>query len=169
MTGGLITTVAVAQGIHQKLMSAIGYHLCPPVCLFCLPVCHKGPLTDFSKRSRSAKFRLVPKFKKDKNNKNKETCATLSLPGGWALSLSVSLTLIKALFLCRGVSCLSDAPPVGVSVHQWGTEEVGAWLDFLCLTEYKDIFIGHDVQGAELIHLERRDLKVLLLAQIANC
>lgn len=50
--------------------------------------------------------------------------------------------------------------PVGVSVHQWGTEEVGAWLDFLCLTEYKDIFIGHDVRGAELIHLERRDLKV---------
>ncbi|XP_037619162.1 uncharacterized protein LOC119484430 [Sebastes umbrosus] len=40
---------------------------------------HEGPLTDFSKRSRSAKFRLVPKFKKDKNNKNKETCTSLSL------------------------------------------------------------------------------------------
>lgn len=39
---------------------------------------------------------------------------------------------------------------------------MGAWLDFLCLTEYKDIFIGHDVRGAELIHLERRDLKVSL-------
>lgn len=37
---------------------------------------------------------------------------------------------------------------------------MGAWLDYLCLTEYKDIFIGHDVRGAELIHLERRDLKV---------
>lgn len=37
---------------------------------------------------------------------------------------------------------------------------MGAWLDHLCLTEYKDIFIGHDVRGAELIHLERRDLKV---------
>lgn len=49
---------------------------------------------------------------------------------------------------------------MGVSVYQWGTEEVGAWLDFLCLTEYKDIFIGHDVRGAELIQLERRDLKV---------
>ncbi|CAG02127.1 unnamed protein product [Tetraodon nigroviridis] len=45
-------------------------------------------------------------------------------------------------------------------IHQWGTEEVGAWLDFLCLTEYKDIFTGHDVRGAELLHLERRDLKV---------
>uniref|UniRef100_A0A8P4FZ48 Diacylglycerol kinase n=1 Tax=Dicentrarchus labrax TaxID=13489 RepID=A0A8P4FZ48_DICLA len=92
-----------------------------------------GPLTDFSKRSRSAKFRLVPKFKKDKNNKNKETCATLSLP-----------------------------------VHQWGTEEVGAWLDFLCLTEYKDIFIGHDVRGAELIHLERRDLKDLGVTKVGH-
>ncbi|MEQ2175591.1 hypothetical protein GOODEAATRI_019424, partial [Goodea atripinnis] len=40
-----------------------------------------GPLADFSKRSQSGKFRLVSKFKKDKNNKNKEMCATLSLPG----------------------------------------------------------------------------------------
>ncbi|KAI3353996.1 hypothetical protein L3Q82_018552 [Scortum barcoo] len=45
--------------------------LCPVVD----PSDHEGTLTDFSKRSRSAKFRLVPKFKKDKNNKNKETCA----------------------------------------------------------------------------------------------
>ncbi|KAF1393470.1 hypothetical protein PFLUV_G00016260 [Perca fluviatilis] len=97
------------------------------------PVIDEGPLTDFSKRSRSAKFRLVPKFKKDKNNKNKETCATLSLP-----------------------------------VHQWGTEEVGAWLDFLCLSEYKDIFIGHDVRGAELIHLERRDLKDLGVTKVGH-
>uniref|UniRef100_A0A7N6BCZ9 Diacylglycerol kinase n=1 Tax=Anabas testudineus TaxID=64144 RepID=A0A7N6BCZ9_ANATE len=53
----------------------------PWLCPVIDPSDHEGPLTDFSKRSRSAKFRLVPKFKKDKNNKNKETCATLSLPG----------------------------------------------------------------------------------------
>lgn len=47
------------------------------------------------------------------------------------------------------------------AVHQWGTEEVAAWLEIICLTEYKEIFIGHDVRGAELLHLERRDLKVL--------
>uniref|UniRef100_A0A3Q1ERI3 Diacylglycerol kinase n=1 Tax=Acanthochromis polyacanthus TaxID=80966 RepID=A0A3Q1ERI3_9TELE len=105
----------------------------PWLCPFIDPSDHEGPLIDFSKRSRSAKFRLVPKFKKDKNNKNKETCATLSLP-----------------------------------VHQWGTEEVGAWLDFLCLTEYKDIFIGHDVRGAELIHLERRDLKDLGVTKVGH-
>ncbi|XP_029700061.1 LOW QUALITY PROTEIN: diacylglycerol kinase delta-like [Takifugu rubripes] len=103
--------------------------LCPVID----PSDHEGPMTDFSKRSRVAKFRLVPKFKKDKNNKNKETCATLSLP-----------------------------------VHQWGTEEVGAWLDYLCLTEYKDIFIGHDVRGAELIHLERRDLKDLGVTKVGH-
>ncbi|XP_035477737.2 diacylglycerol kinase delta isoform X1 [Scophthalmus maximus] len=103
--------------------------LCPVVD----PSDHEGPLTDFSKRGRGAKFRLVPKFKKDKNNKNKETCATLSLP-----------------------------------VHQWGTDEVGAWLDFLCLTEYKDIFIGHDVRGAELMHLERRDLKDLGVTKVGH-
>ncbi|KAI9513683.1 hypothetical protein NQZ68_040581 [Dissostichus eleginoides] len=93
----------------------------------------EGPLTDFSKRSRSAKFRLVPKFKKEKNNKNRETSTCLSLP-----------------------------------VHQWGTEEVGIWLDFLCLSEYKDIFVGHDVRGAELIHLERRDLKDLGVTKVGH-
>ncbi|XP_069390874.1 diacylglycerol kinase delta isoform X4 [Paralichthys olivaceus] len=105
----------------------------PWLCPVIDPSDQEGPLTDFSKRSRSAKFRLVPKFKKDKNNKNKEACATLSLP-----------------------------------VQQWGTEEVGAWLDFLCLTEYKDIFIGHDVRGAELIHLERRDLKDLGVTKVGH-
>lgn len=105
----------------------------PWLCPVIDPSDHEGPLTDFSKRSRGAKFRLVPKFKKEKNNKNKETCATFSLP-----------------------------------VHQWGTEEVGAWLDFLCLTEYKDIFIGHDVRGAELIHLERRDLKDLGVTKVGH-
>ncbi|XP_078785946.1 diacylglycerol kinase delta isoform X3 [Oryzias latipes] len=94
---------------------------------------HEGLVTDFSKRSRSAKFRLVPKFKKDKNNKNKESCCTLPLP-----------------------------------VHQWGTEEVGVWLDLLCLPEYKDIFIRHDVRGAELVHLERRDLKDLGVTKVGH-
>ncbi|XP_028817196.1 diacylglycerol kinase delta isoform X4 [Denticeps clupeoides] len=93
----------------------------------------EGNLTDFSKRSRSAKFRLVPKFKKDKNNKNKEACSTLNLP-----------------------------------VHQWGTEEVATWLELNCLTEYKEIFIRHDVRGAELLHLERRDLKDLGVTKVGH-
>lgn len=45
-------------------------------------------------------------------------------------------------------------------VQNWGTEEVAAWLDLLNLGEYKEIFVRHDVRGAELLHLERRDLKV---------
>ncbi|XP_049581925.1 diacylglycerol kinase delta [Syngnathus scovelli] len=86
-----------------------------------------------AKPSRGAKFRLVPKFKKDKNNKVKETRSSLALP-----------------------------------VHQWGTEEVGAWLDFLCLPEYKDIFGRHDVRGGELLHLERRDLKDLGVSKVGH-
>ncbi|XP_069053612.1 diacylglycerol kinase delta isoform X2 [Lepisosteus oculatus] len=88
---------------------------------------------EFAKRSRSAKFRLVPKFKKDKNNKNKEASASLGLP-----------------------------------VHQWGTEEVAAWLELLSLCEYKEIFIGHDVRGTELLHLERRDLKDLGVTKVGH-
>ena len=47
------------------------------------------------------------------------------------------------------------------TVHLWGTEEVAAWLEHLSLCEYKDIFTRHDIRGSELLHLERRDLKVL--------
>lgn len=48
-------------------------------------------------------------------------------------------------------------------VQKWGTEEVAAWLELLNLGEYREIFIRHDIRGAELLHLERRDLKVFPL------
>uniref|UniRef100_A0A8C1WDY5 Diacylglycerol kinase n=1 Tax=Cyprinus carpio TaxID=7962 RepID=A0A8C1WDY5_CYPCA len=46
------------------------------------------------------------------------------------------------------------------SVSTWGVDEVGVWLEMLCLSEYKEIFIRHDIRGPELLQLERRDLKV---------
>ncbi|GLD53454.1 diacylglycerol kinase delta isoform X1, partial [Lates japonicus] len=76
-------------------------------------------------------------------------------------SLSRSLSFVSVLKFKRQNNKNKETCTLSLPVHQWGTEEVGAWLDFLCLTEYKDIFIGHDVRGAELIHLERRDLKDL--------
>ncbi|XP_060799284.1 diacylglycerol kinase delta-like isoform X3 [Neoarius graeffei] len=97
------------------------------------PTDDEGHSLDFSKRSRSAKFRLVPKFKRDKNNKNREMCTTLNLP-----------------------------------VNQWGVEEVACWLEQLCLSEYKEIFIRHDVRGPELVHLERRDLKDLGVTKVGH-
>lgn len=42
-------------------------------------------------------------------------------------------------------------------------DEVGVWLEMLCLSEYKEIFIRHDIRGPELLQLERRDLKVSAL------
>ncbi|KFZ59620.1 Diacylglycerol kinase delta, partial [Podiceps cristatus] len=42
---------------------------------------------------------------------------------------------------------------------KWGAEEVAVWLEALGLGEYRDIFVRHDIQGSELILLERRDLK----------
>ncbi|NWT73617.1 DGKD kinase, partial [Prunella himalayana] len=44
-------------------------------------------------------------------------------------------------------------------VSSWGSEEVAAWLEALGLGEYREIFVRHDIQGSELILLERRDLK----------
>lgn len=58
-----------------------------------------------------------------------------------------------------GTHCIRAFP--SLTVHLWGTEEVAAWLEHLSLCEYKDIFTRHDIRGSELLHLERRDLKVL--------
>lgn len=58
-----------------------------------------------------------------------------------------------------GTHCARAFP--SLTVHLWGTEEVAAWLEHLSLCEYKDIFTRHDIRGSELLHLERRDLKVL--------
>lgn len=58
-----------------------------------------------------------------------------------------------------GIHCTRAFP--SLTVHLWGTEEVAAWLEHLSLCEYKDIFTRHDIRGSELLHLERRDLKVL--------
>ncbi|XP_038671789.1 diacylglycerol kinase delta-like isoform X5 [Scyliorhinus canicula] len=102
----------------------------------------EGQLLEYSKRTRSAKFRLVSKLKKEKNNKNKETRGNMGLPGGAALRFP--------------------------TVHQWGTEEVAAWLEHLSLFEYREIFIRHDIRGSELLHLERRDLKDLGIARVGH-
>ncbi|XP_023392140.1 diacylglycerol kinase eta isoform X3 [Pteropus vampyrus] len=53
-------------------------------------------------------------------------------------------------------------------VQKWGTEEVAAWLDLLNLGEYKETFIRHDIRGAELLHLERRDLKDLGIPKVGH-
>ncbi|XP_066570937.1 diacylglycerol kinase eta isoform X2 [Amia ocellicauda] len=55
-----------------------------------------------------------------------------------------------------------------LSVEKWGTEEVAAWLDSLSLGEYKDIFVRHDIQGSELVLLERRDLKDLGISKVGH-
>ncbi|XP_051874102.1 diacylglycerol kinase delta-like isoform X4 [Pristis pectinata] len=114
----------------------------PWLCQLIEPSDDEGQLLEYSKRTRSAKFRLVSKLKKEKNNKNKETRGNMGLPGGAALRFP--------------------------TVHQWGTEEVAAWLEHLSLFEYRDIFIGHDIRGSELLHLERRDLKDLGITRVGH-
>ncbi|XP_068813166.1 diacylglycerol kinase kappa isoform X4 [Struthio camelus] len=51
---------------------------------------------------------------------------------------------------------------------KWGSEEVAAWLESLGLGEYRDIFVRHDIQGSELILLERRDLKDLGITKVGH-
>ncbi|KAF4795334.1 Diacylglycerol kinase eta [Turdus rufiventris] len=51
---------------------------------------------------------------------------------------------------------------------KWSSEEVAAWLEALGLGEYRDIFVRHDIQGSELILLERRDLKDLGITKVGH-
>ena len=44
----------------------------------------------------------------------------------------------------------------------WGVEEVGNWLESLGLAEYKERFAKNDIQGEELLGLDRNDLKVCI-------
>ncbi|XP_077613854.1 diacylglycerol kinase delta isoform X2 [Crocuta crocuta] len=113
---------ALAEMDRQLRKLADTPWLCQPL----EPGDEENVMLELSKRSRSGKFRLVTKFKKEKNSKNREARSSLGAP-----------------------------------VHLWGTEEVAAWLEHLSLCEYKDIFTRHDIRGSELLHLERRDLKVL--------
>ena len=67
---------------------------------------------------------------------------------------------------CEGSGCGTPTEsslcgdPLLSSVLTWGTSEVALWLESVQMGEYKDSFISHDIQGPELLHLERRDLKV---------
>ncbi|KAJ6653547.1 hypothetical protein lerEdw1_009127 [Lerista edwardsae] len=53
-------------------------------------------------------------------------------------------------------------------VDHWGPEDVAAWLETLDLGEYREIFMRHDIQGSELILLERRDLKDLGITKVGH-
>uniref|UniRef100_A0A8B9TSZ3 Diacylglycerol kinase n=1 Tax=Anas platyrhynchos TaxID=8839 RepID=A0A8B9TSZ3_ANAPL len=73
-----------------------------------------------------------------------------------------------------GTGGVLPAPPVlplwvsSPPADKWGAEEVAAWLETLGLGEYRDIFIRHDIQGSELILLERRDLKDLGITKVGH-
>ncbi|XP_035213113.1 diacylglycerol kinase delta-like, partial [Stegodyphus dumicola] len=58
--------------------------------------------------------------------------------------------------------------PLESSVLTWGTSEVALWLESIQMGEYKDSFISHDIQGPELLHLERRDLKELGVTKVGH-
>ncbi|GAB0195318.1 diacylglycerol kinase delta-like [Grus japonensis] len=65
----------------------------------------------------------------------------------------------------------APSPPLWFSsliADKWGSEEVAAWLEALGLGEYRDIFVRHDIQGSELILLERRDLKDLGITKVGH-
>ncbi|GFS07501.1 diacylglycerol kinase [Elysia marginata] len=53
-------------------------------------------------------------------------------------------------------------------IRSWTLEEVGQWLDSLALGDYKESFMSHEITGAELLNLERRDLKDLGVTKVGH-
>ena len=45
-------------------------------------------------------------------------------------------------------------------VLDWTAVDVGCWLDTIGLSDYKQQFVSHDIQGPELLTLGRTDLQV---------
>lgn len=83
--------------------------------------------------------------------------------GGRGRWLQPATTTACCLPCCIWLPLRGPSPPLWFSsllADKWGSEEVAAWLEALGLGEYRDIFVRHDIQGSELILLERRDLKV---------
>ncbi|XP_064639407.1 diacylglycerol kinase delta-like isoform X2 [Lineus longissimus] len=60
------------------------------------------------------------------------------------------------------------SPQQILCVNEWTPEDVAQWLEGLGLGEYKDAFIKNDIQGPELLHLERRDLKDMGIHKIGH-
>ncbi|KAJ8348780.1 hypothetical protein SKAU_G00273690 [Synaphobranchus kaupii] len=62
----------------------------------------------------------------------------------------------------------SNSSLSSLSAEKWATEEVAAWLDALGLGEYREIFVHHDIQGSELVLLQRQDLKDLGISKVGH-
>ncbi|XP_060007795.1 diacylglycerol kinase delta isoform X2 [Lagenorhynchus albirostris] len=77
-------TAALVEMDQQLRKLADTPWLCQPV----EPGDEENVMLDLSKRSRSGKFRLVTKFKKEKNNKNREARSSLGAPGTCPLLFS---------------------------------------------------------------------------------
>ncbi|KAM4886322.1 diacylglycerol kinase kappa isoform 6-T6 [Sylvia borin] len=113
------------------------------------PIAHPAEEEGASSANKgSFKLRLnIPKPRKEKDKLQKQK-ANSALPGP-----------------------SSPVPPLWFSsllADKWGSEEVAAWLEALGLGEYRDIFVRHDIQGSELILLERRDLKDLGITKVGH-
>ncbi|XP_030635538.1 diacylglycerol kinase delta [Chanos chanos] len=52
--------------------------------------------------------------------------------------------------------------------ERWDSEEVGVWLESLGLGEYREIFVGKDIQGCQLHQLQRQDLKELGISKVGH-
>eukprot|EP00794_Sanderia_malayensis_P012635 gene12636-13933_t len=54
------------------------------------------------------------------------------------------------------------------SVMEWTAEDVGIWLDFINMGQYKDTFIENDIQGMHLSELSKEELSELGVKKLGH-
>ncbi|CAN7996198.1 unnamed protein product [Ixodes hexagonus] len=63
---------------------------------------------------------------------------------------------------------VEESPDRRAAITRWTAEEVASWLAEIHMREYQENFLRHDIRGAELLSLERRDLKELGLTKVGH-
>lgn len=51
---------------------------------------------------------------------------------------------------------------------EWNAEEVGQWLEYLNMGQYKESFVENDIQGSHLVELSKEDLSELGVKKLGH-
>ena len=54
------------------------------------------------------------------------------------------------------------------SYTEWTAEDVGFWLDFIKMGQYKETFVENDIQGTHLPELSKDDLSELGVKKLGH-
>ena len=86
--------------------------------------------------------------------------------------MKIFTSVIKLKFVYFFLFCRvkSDLPAVisNKPYPEWNSEEVGFWLDYINMGQYKESFLENDIQGLHLADLSKDDLSELGVKKLGH-